>query len=238
MKVFNLIDNFGYQTNIDWITSMKLNELKKLYAIMEDIWNYRCNLSMESKLESTEEEKIFLVKKQKFNERVNLYECSIDKDSYQISGSDFMEILENKCPCCGTKFEKLHYRASSGFYNRILADLILDQSQISQNISNSTIYDGRKYISFTDSRQGTAKIAALINHDNENDWIRYHTYHLLLKKLKNKEEFKLGELELNKLKIDKESLENELNTQPSAIVKNIIKTQEDEILILKSKYFK
>jgi DEAD/DEAH box helicase domain-containing protein len=176
-----------------------------------------------------EEEKIFLVKKQKFNERVNLYECSIDKDSYQISGSDFMEILENKCPCCGTKFEKLHYRASSGFYNRILADLILDQSQISQNISNSTIYDGRKYISFTDSRQGTAKIAALINHDNENDWIRYNTYHLLLKKLKNKEEFKLGELELNKLKIDKESLENELNTQPSAIVKNIIKEKIDQI---------
>ena len=59
MNVFNLIDNFGYQTNIDWITSMKLNELKKLYAIMEDIWNYRCNLSMESKLEIIPNEKVY-----------------------------------------------------------------------------------------------------------------------------------------------------------------------------------
>ena len=59
MKVFNMIDNFGYQTNIDWMTSMKLNDLKKLYAIMEDIWNYRCNLSMESKLEIIPNERIY-----------------------------------------------------------------------------------------------------------------------------------------------------------------------------------
>ena len=59
MKVFNMIDNFGYQTNIDWITSMKLNDLRKLYAIMEDIWNYRCNLSMESKLEIIPTEEVY-----------------------------------------------------------------------------------------------------------------------------------------------------------------------------------
>lgn len=177
----------------------------------------------------SDEEKIFLVKKQKFNEKVHFYECSIDKDSYQNPGSDFLEILEKKCPCCGTKFEKLHYRASSGFYNRILADLILDQSQISENINNSTVYQGRKYISFTDSRQGTAKIAALINHDNENDWIRYQTYHLLLKKLKNKEEFKLGELELNNLKQEKEDIENQLNTNLPPFVKKILKEKIDQI---------
>lgn len=51
MRIFNMIDQFGYQTNIDWIMSMKLKDLKKLYAIMEDMWNYRCNLSIESKLE-------------------------------------------------------------------------------------------------------------------------------------------------------------------------------------------
>ena len=59
MRIFNMIDQFGYQTNIDWIMKMKLSDLKKLYAIMEDIWNYRCNLSIESKIEIIPNERIY-----------------------------------------------------------------------------------------------------------------------------------------------------------------------------------
>lgn len=177
----------------------------------------------------SEEEKIFLVKKQNFSEAFNFYECSIDKDSYQNQGSDFMEILDNKCPCCGTKFEKLHYRASAGFYNRILADLILDQSQISKNINESTIHEGRKYISFTDSRQGTAKIAALINQDNENDWIKYQTYHLLLKKQKGKGNSKLSELEIEQLIQEKEKCEKILNTDLEPYFKKIFSEKLGQI---------
>lgn len=51
MKVFSIMDQFGYQTDIEWILSMNISELKKLYRIMEDIWNYRSDLSEKSKLE-------------------------------------------------------------------------------------------------------------------------------------------------------------------------------------------
>ncbi len=51
MKIFSIIDQFGYQTDIEWILSMSINELKKLYCIMEDIWNYRSDLSYTSRLE-------------------------------------------------------------------------------------------------------------------------------------------------------------------------------------------
>jgi len=51
MKVFSIIDQFGYQTDIEWILSMNMNELKKLYLIMEDVWNYRSDLSYTSRLE-------------------------------------------------------------------------------------------------------------------------------------------------------------------------------------------
>jgi hypothetical protein len=51
MKIFSIIDQFGYQTDIEWILSMNINELKKLYRIMEDIWNYRSDLSYTARLE-------------------------------------------------------------------------------------------------------------------------------------------------------------------------------------------
>jgi len=50
-KVFSLIDELGYQTNIDWLLKMRIEELKNLYYLMEDIWNYRSDLSYQAKLE-------------------------------------------------------------------------------------------------------------------------------------------------------------------------------------------
>src|SRR5690606_13643240 len=52
-----------------------------------------------------------------------------------------------------------------------------------KNQTTRTLYNGKKYISFTDSRQGTAKISAMINIDSESNWIRYQVYHYLAKKL-------------------------------------------------------
>jgi hypothetical protein len=46
------------------------------------------------------------------------------------------------------------------------------------------LWSGKKYISFTDSRQGTAKISALINIDSETFWLRSQIYHSLCKKIK------------------------------------------------------
>ncbi|MCB0855472.1 MAG: hypothetical protein KDD63_24780, partial [Bacteroidetes bacterium] len=99
--------------------------------------------------------------------------------------TDFLMTHDTRCPHCENQNRyPIHFRISSAFTNRILSDIILDQTQTAKNPKSKTLYRGRKYISFTDSRQGTAKISALINIDSESDWIRYQTYHFLLKKLK------------------------------------------------------
>ncbi|MEM8522645.1 DEAD/DEAH box helicase [Flavobacterium sp. PL12] len=117
-----------------------------------------------------------------------LFPCSISIDNEIISGEDFYMTEDTKCPHCGNQNENpIHFRISSTFTNRILSDIVLDQTQNAKTRDGKTLYDGKKYISFTDSRQGTAKIAALINIDSESDWIRYQTYHFLLKKLKDNE---------------------------------------------------
>lgn len=112
--------------------------------------------------------------------------CSITMDNEIVSGNDFLFTHDSNCPHCGNQNENpIHFRISSAFTNRILSDIVLDQVPEAKNISTKTLYKGRKYISFTDSRQGTAKISALINIDSESDWIRYQTYHYLLQKLKS-----------------------------------------------------
>ena len=49
IKIFQKIDSFGYNTNINWFTSLSSNKLYKLWSYLEDIWNYRANLSYEQK---------------------------------------------------------------------------------------------------------------------------------------------------------------------------------------------
>jgi len=116
-----------------------------------------------------------------------LFSCNITKNSDIIVGDNYLMIDGNNCPHCGSQSgNPIHFRISSAFTNRILSDIVLDQTEKSKYITSKTLYDGRKYLSFTDSRQGTAKIAALINIDNESDWIRYQIYHYLLRKLNDK----------------------------------------------------
>jgi ATP-dependent helicase YprA (DUF1998 family) len=116
----------------------------------------------------------------------NLFPFSISENNDLITGDDFLMTDDSHCPHCRNQNEyPIHFRISSAFTNRILSDIVLDQTQDAKKITSKTLYKGRKYISFTDSRQGTAKISALINIDSESDWIRYQTYHFLLKKLKS-----------------------------------------------------
>lgn len=49
IEIFQKIDNFGYNTNIEWFTDLSVNKLKKFWIHLEDIWNYRSNLSPEAK---------------------------------------------------------------------------------------------------------------------------------------------------------------------------------------------
>ncbi len=152
-----------------------------------EAFNMENNESEESEQESTNNNSVRLIKNNVHQNLRNqdLRPCSISENNNIISGEDFLLTDDSHCPHCGNEnTNPIHFRISSAFTNRILSDIVLDQTQDAQEINTKTLYKGRKYISFTDSRQGTAKIAALINIDSESDWIRYQTYHFILNKLK------------------------------------------------------
>lgn len=97
----------------------------------------------------------------------------------------FFEVDDN-CPYCGTGLENpFHFRLSAAFLNRLISDIILEQTNDSNPITTQMLWHGKKYISFTDSRQGTAKIAALINIDSESMFTKSQVFHNLSKKYQN-----------------------------------------------------
>lgn len=96
------------------------------------------------------------------------------------------------CPCCGVPVRNklLYLRASANLLGRFLASTVLDNaSPMGQNAlskDKDILYEGKKYITFTDSRQGTAKSAMGINHDVEINWIRSAIFHHLAKRRQEK----------------------------------------------------
>lgn len=128
------------------------------------------------------------------------------------SQDDFIEADregESVCPYCSNNLDNpLHFRISSSFMNRILSDVFLENTPRADEIRSEMLWEGHKYISFTDSRQGTAKISALINIDNENNWIRSQIFHLLWKEQLSASLINTNEALLNILK---QSLENIIN---------------------------
>ena len=78
------------------------------------------------------------------------------------------------CPSCGEpsrQCTKIIFPSS--LESRLLTRIFLKQSEpmIVQN-PNKLVCEGRKYITFTDNRQGTAKIAQGANIDVEREWMR------------------------------------------------------------------
>src|SRR5690606_1265324 len=122
--------------------------------------------------------------KNKKTRNQELIPCSIGKDQIINFDGDDLVMSRDSCPYCNSQISHpIHFRISSAFTNRILSDIILDETTPLKNQTTRTLYNGKKYISFTDSRQGTAKISAMINIDSESNWIRYQVYHYLAKKL-------------------------------------------------------
>ncbi|MFT4803121.1 MAG: ATP-dependent helicase YprA (DUF1998 family) [Polaribacter sp.] len=164
-----------------------------------------------------------ITNKGKYNPRnQELFPCNINQDNEIGEGDDFLMTDNNQCPHCANKNENpIHFRISSAFTNRILSDIVLDQTEVAVKQTTNTLYKGRKYISFTDSRQGTAKISALINIDAESDWIRYQVYHYLLNKLKeNQVDASIDELLRERAKLLIE-LENTLPFRKVGIQKDL-----------------
>jgi len=79
------------------------------------------------------------------------------------------------CPSCGESSRQCtRIIFPSSLESRLLTHVFLDQSERMENVlnPNTLVYEGRKFITFTDNRQGTAKIAQGSNIDVEREWVR------------------------------------------------------------------
>lgn len=87
------------------------------------------------------------------------------------------------CPHCGNGLsisKKIDYlRLSATQIGRTLATLLLDNAEPIDSNDAGVVYEGRKYIAFTDSRQGSARSAMGLNQDVERTWIRSSIFHKL-----------------------------------------------------------
>lgn len=165
----------------------------------------------------------------------DVFHFDISEEGKKVNNGSTFIYAENSdrecaCPHCAEAVtHPYHFRLSSSFINRILADIILEETPSEQRPTAEMLWEGRKYISFTDSRQGTAKISALINQDKESNWVRSQVYHLLCAKRKEQQQ-NLPDTAPEELQKQIEALTHELGKNPIPIVRNAI---EAEILKLK-----
>lgn len=157
--------------------------------------------------------KFYFTKNFKESKYVNdLAFFSISNENQILRGEEVFAEADDGCVCphCGEPtVNPIHFRLSSSFINRVLADIFLEETPEAEVQTKEMLWKGHKYISFTDSRQGTAKISALINQDNEASWIRSQIYHKLCEKRKEWR-YQNPEIPKEDLKIIITQLEEEL----------------------------
>ncbi len=84
------------------------------------------------------------------------------------------------CPHCGNRITRLDYlRISATQMGRVLSTLLLDNADGSNKKDSEILYNGKKYITFTDNRQGSARSAMGMNQDVERSWVRSSIFHKL-----------------------------------------------------------
>lgn len=146
--------------------------------------------NIENEVNNTFEELIsFVIAKSVIEKPINnssLIPRIIDsKEGKIIAGEgDFVECYKDNgtiiCPHCGERTDKLQSMYSGSLFSRLLAPTLLEQTA-PETDDPFALWQGRKYISFTDNRQGTAKSTFKQNIDVERNWIRTAIYHYLAK---------------------------------------------------------
>ena len=116
----------------------------------------------------------------------NLISCGINIDDVTIiHDGEFTECQHSTsgnilCPHCGNRTDKIKYlRTSTVFLSRVLSSTLLEQADSMPDKNTGSLWDGRKYITFTDNRQGTAKSALAQNTEVERNWMRTAVFHYL-----------------------------------------------------------
>lgn len=89
------------------------------------------------------------------------------------------------CPNCGNNIS-IHDSKSlkpaligAPFMSRLLASHLMYQAEDLKNTDDNALWKGRRYIAFTDNRQGTAQSALSQNKTIEKDWFRSSVYKIL-----------------------------------------------------------
>lgn len=86
---------------------------------------------------------------------------------------------KTNCPHCGASPKSIKSKSiGATFLNRLLSSTLLEQAPpVADDINMQ--WQGRRFIAFTDSRQGTAKINLLQNIETERLWLRSRVFHFL-----------------------------------------------------------
>ena len=110
---------------------------------------------------------------------------SISKEINPSTGiNDYVECIKGQdkiCPNCGERHSDMKpITLMPNIIQTHLATILLQQNQSIPTITQDTVYNGKKYISFTDNRQKTAQTARIQNIDTERKWIRGAIYHFLV----------------------------------------------------------
>ena len=79
------MDELDQYTNVKWLNDFSIYELKKYYALLEDIWNYRSQLTLQRKKKIVKNANVFKITvkeiytKKNINELRNIVLDQIDK---------------------------------------------------------------------------------------------------------------------------------------------------------------
>ncbi|MDF4386326.1 DEAD/DEAH box helicase [Vibrio parahaemolyticus] len=93
-----------------------------------------------------------------------------------------------RCPCCQqTKIKNFefyrHFRNGAPFMLSTVIPTLLEYCQDGKGEQLKGPWNGRRMITFTDSRQGTARFSAKSQQDSERQFLRSTIYHLILDKV-------------------------------------------------------
>lgn len=158
------------------------------------------------------------------HENCKIEQASDDTDSINVFKSlRHSDTNADLCPHCGNRITNINYlRASATQMGRVLSTLILDHAEGVDTNDAEVLYDGKKYITFTDNRQGSARSAMGMNQDVERAWIRASVFHKLADlRLDNMPTVGLNEAE--------EQLYSYLKLQPITSMPPMVKKQLEEL---------
>lgn len=135
------------------------------------------------------------------------------------------------CPECGEKSYKCRkIMFPSSLESRLLAHTFLRQSPKNTKANpNELVYEGRKYITFTDNRQGTANITQGTNISVEREWMRSMILYELIKDGQNQQ----ASININDINNDIRQLEDSIAANPTLanILRPVIEEKRNKLCV-------